>query len=269
MQSNLLSKPLAIAACLTLVGAAALAEGAVIVDSHAVSANDQSSIPGYTTTSSTDLLLVGYGGYNKDTIGVTGVTFGGTALTELPGSRAEDPDDNQIQTVFYYLLAPGDATGDIAVTVSPGDPWFDGAVAYNISGVSSIGQISAFTAQGDGGDTSISITQTVSGSELALDMLITDDASDGDDFHVAMSGQTEVLNSINSNATNPDKTVGSSYKSLTGGSTTMGWDYGLTMGIDDKGAAYTTLIFVPEPATFGLAAFGLLSLIGSGRRRKR
>jgi hypothetical protein len=172
---------------------AASANAAIIVEDTAVGGDgrESSDLASFTTTADTDLLLVGNAGYFGSGA-ATAMSFNGESLTEVPNSRVSQGP--YAETVFFYLFDPGAHTGTISVTRSGKDfSDTDEIVAYAIGGVTAIDQIVASTTGSGSGD-EISLTQTVSGSGLAIDLLAVElnssiNPSPG-------TGQTEVMDAV-------------------------------------------------------------------------
>src|SRR6056297_1899737 len=123
---------------LTAMVVLALAVGAQAGMILGTSAAEDNSVV-HSTTADTDLLLVGYGLFGNS--GISGVTFGTTDMTAVPGS---DAVDSRLETQFFYTLNPGEAT-DVTITGSASGDFNSAIVAYNIKGVTDIGQVSAIT----------------------------------------------------------------------------------------------------------------------------
>ena len=239
--------------CLAALSLAATAQAAVIIESSDGAAGGL-TVSGFETTADTDLLLVGVGFMRKgDGTGpflsepVTDLTFNGTSLTPLTGSKAVD---DSMVTEFFVLANPGVVTGDIVVSTD-GTVWGESVAAYALDGDNI--QISIALNTLDQNVSQMSTDISTSAGALLIDMISTDDA----DGHTAWAGQTVVVDK------DGDKSQSSTYKTAVDGTNTMGYDFAAT---NDGEGAHTVLAIVPEPATMSLLALGGLAAVIRRRR---
>ena len=111
-----------------LLASSGVAQAAVTVDAVSeTNVNDTVMTWRHTVGAVSDgLLLVGVS-IRDATKTVTGVTYGGQALTLL-GTR--NSDDNSVRIELWYLLAPAAGTADVTVTLSTKGKMVGGAVSY-------------------------------------------------------------------------------------------------------------------------------------------
>ncbi len=126
-------------------------------------------------------------------------------------------------------------------------------MAYSIQGAT-ISDVTAEVNTLESSATSMESEIAASASNtILIDFITTDDA----DGITAQSGQTVLLD------VDGDQSTGSSYKIVSAGTNTMGWDFAAQ---NDGEGAHSVIAIVPEPATMSLLAIGGL---GALLKRKR
>lgn len=159
----------------------------LIAGSHAAGgfflggAGTTTAISGYTVPAGSDKILIvmiaGRRANNQDPYPVSGITFGGNAMTEVTGARAGDRGLNgpSILQWFIYYLGDTTPTGDIAVTQTMYYHFEVDAIV--IEGAAQSAQPAAANSTGTTDATSTALTG-LSGSHFIVDGVIVAEEAD-------------------------------------------------------------------------------------------
>jgi hypothetical protein len=171
------------------------------------------------------ILVVGTLGRSSDSNRVvTGVTYGGNALTFLRADENGLGSGNISRTELWYRVAPTAGTADVVVTFTGAVTSVVAAAAMSFTGVDQASPIDAQGTHAENGVTSVTTDiTTVADNAWALDFIF---QSGGADL-TAGAGQTERVE-----ATAVSRTIGMSTEGpqTPAGAVTMSWSWTLSAG---------------------------------------
>ncbi len=164
-------------------------------------------------TGNNRILVVGISIRDTNTNYVTGVTYGGSTLTNI-GTRSITYD-RYYRTEMWYLISPSSGTGTITVNVANGGSIAAGSIS--LAGVNLSNPLGTFVSNAAGSNRNASVNVTTVAGDLVIDTL----TSSGRVNYNVGAGQTQRWNASSGGRT-AARSKGST-EPATGGTTTMSW----------------------------------------------
>ena len=170
----------------------------------------------HTVGAANDRILIVGVALRNSSVTVTGINYGGTALT-LIGARSNG--GGQVRMEMWKLVGPATGTANVVVTLSAAKRIVGGAVSY--SGVNPNTPNGAFVSAISNGSTTALVTATSAMGELVVDVV----APEGDAGSLTVgAGQTQRWNTLTGTASAEVRGGGSSEPGAA--SVTMSWTLG-------------------------------------------